>query len=130
MSNLTRILIDISEEMEKATNKFPQWPSDPNHAASIVMEEAGELDQAVMETIYEYPKSTKDDCYKEAIQTAVVAIRFLMSIDKYSFKRSDMHEQVLETILTPERIEELKGTIFEHCTTEESVVARHFDAMA
>lgn len=34
------------------------------------------------------------------------------------------------TPLTPERKAELKGTVFEHCETEEEVTARHFDAMS
>jgi hypothetical protein len=35
-----------------------------------------------------------------------------------------------DKLLTPERKAQLKGTLFEHCETENEVTARHFDLMS
>jgi NTP pyrophosphatase (non-canonical NTP hydrolase) len=83
----------ILTEVQRATAKFPTWPNDPIHAASVVMEEAGELSKACNEHMYEPQKSSLDDVRKEAIQTAAMAIRFLMSLDRYDWTKGTQHEQ-------------------------------------
>ncbi len=83
----------IKTELEKATNKFPLWPTDPIHAMAVLGEEFGELTKDVLQLTYEPGKTTKENLRIEAIQTAAMAIRFLMSIDTYMFEEQDQHEQ-------------------------------------
>ena len=81
----------IMAEMARAIAKFPSWPTDVLHAASIVGEESGELTKAALQAVYEPHKSSPGDVRAEAIQTAAMAIRFLMSIDRYDYGESHMH---------------------------------------
>ncbi len=83
----------INTELEKAKNKFPLWPTDPIHAMAVLGEEFGELTKDVLQLTYEPGKTTKENLRIEAIQTAAMAIRFLMSIDTYMFEEQDQHEQ-------------------------------------
>ncbi len=80
-------------EVGKATKKFPIWPTDPLHAVAILNEEVGELNQAILQTIYEPEKSDKYDVRDEAIQAGAMLIRFMMSLDKYNYSCSIQHEQ-------------------------------------
>lgn len=86
---------DILNEVEKATKKFPTWPDDMIHAAGNVQEEAGELVKVCNEIVYEFPKSTIIDARKEAIQTAAMCFRFIVSLDNqdYHLKKSSQHVQ-------------------------------------
>ncbi len=90
---MEEIIEEIKREMTRAVTKFPTWPTDPVHASAVVTEESGELAQSVLEHIYEPHKSSRDDVRAEAIQTATMAIRFLLSMDKYEFKKSEEHTQ-------------------------------------
>ena len=84
-------------EWEKAVAKFPQWPTDPHHALSVLGEEYGELTKAVLEFTYEPHKGvTMADIREEAVQTAAMALRWIASIDRYSFEAGEQHEQPLE----------------------------------
>lgn len=80
-------------EVAKATNKFPTWPTDPIHAAAVLHEEVGELAKAVLQCTYEPHKSNRHEVRKEAIQTAAMALRFLMSLDLYEYKPGTQHKQ-------------------------------------
>ena len=80
-------------EVAKATNKFPTWPTDPIHAAAVLHEEVGELAKAVLQCTYEPHKSNRDEVRKEAIQTAAMALRFLMSLDVYEYSPGVQHKQ-------------------------------------
>lgn len=73
------ILTAIMAELERAKAKFPKWPSDPIHAAAIVGEESGELIRAAV--IHVYENGSEAECWKEAVQTAATAIRFLEGIE-------------------------------------------------
>jgi len=86
---------DILNEVARATKKFPTWPNDIIHAAGVVVEESGELMKAALESVYEFPKSTPEDVRKEAVETAAMAIRFIMSWDEaeYNYKKSKQHKQ-------------------------------------
>ncbi len=88
-----QIIKDILEELKKAKVKFPSWPDDPVHAAMVVAEESGELVKDVNELVYEPEKTNKENVRKEALQTAVTAIRFLLSMDIYNFKPAPQHFQ-------------------------------------
>ena len=95
------IISEISEEIDRATAKFPTWPTDPIHAASVVMEEAGELAREVNQLSYEPHKSSKCRVREEAIQTAAMAIRFLLSLDFYEFKPGHQHSQQADQTKKP-----------------------------
>lgn len=86
-------LEEVFHEVERATAKFPTWPTDPLHALAVLGEEFGELTKSVVEHIYEPEKSSDADVRKEAIQTAAMAVRFLMSLNRYWFKRCEQHDQ-------------------------------------
>ncbi len=91
--NATMIAEGLIDEVQKATKKFPLWPTDPLHAIAILNEEVGELNQAILQSIYEPEKSDKYDVRDEAIQAGAMIIRFLMSLDKYNYNCSLQHEQ-------------------------------------
>jgi NTP pyrophosphatase (non-canonical NTP hydrolase) len=90
---LNDIFKEIEAELDRAVTKFPTWPTDPLHAASVVEEEAGELIKSVLEYTYEPHKTSMEEIRSEAIQTAAMAIRFLMSLHIYEFKPSEQHLQ-------------------------------------
>lgn len=76
------ILAYITAELAKAKVKFPEWPTDPIHAAAIVAEESGELTRAALQ--FEYQHGNRVAMFDEAIQTAAMAIRFLENYHEYS----------------------------------------------
>jgi hypothetical protein len=80
-------------EVVRATNKFPTWPTDPIHALAVLQEEVGELTKEVVQLTYEPHKSSLDAVRVEAIQTAAMALRFLMSLDRYTFLAGQQHSQ-------------------------------------
>jgi hypothetical protein len=90
---MTTTLDDLIAEIKRASEKFPSWPTDPLHALAVLGEEYGELTKAVLETVYEPEKSNVSDVRTEAIQTAAMAVRFLVSIDAYRFKPGALHSQ-------------------------------------
>lgn len=75
----------ISREYSEAKKKHPGWPQHAAAQAGIVVEEAGELMQACLQ--YKYQRAELSDeehkarMRKEAIQTAVTAIRFLENLE-------------------------------------------------
>lgn len=66
----------ILDELARAEQKFPKWPTDPVHAAAVVAEEAGELVQAALQHTYE--RDCWSEMVKEAVQTGAMALRFLI----------------------------------------------------
>lgn len=87
------IMNEVIAELDRAFVKFPTWPSDPIHAAQVVAEEAGELGKAALQACYEPEKATRQNMCDEAIQTAAMAIRFLMSVHTYDIKSGQQHCQ-------------------------------------
>lgn len=90
----------IKAELQSANEKYPDWPSDPLHAVAIVGEEFGELNRAVLQVVYEPEKQSFSyaESKNEAIQTAAMAIRFLMSLDRYDYSRSEQHSQYVRLL--------------------------------
>ena len=86
-------LTDVLEELERATRKFPTWPTDPLHAVAVLGEEFGELTKAALQLTYESHKTSAEEVRTEAIQTAAMALRFAMSLDVYVYQGSAQHEQ-------------------------------------
>lgn len=87
------ILAEIMAEVEKATRKFPTWPTRIIDAGNVVSEEAGELAKACLQVTYEKHKETMDGVRMEAIQTAAMCLRFLVSMDRYDTEPGEQHEQ-------------------------------------
>jgi len=90
---MNNIISDILNEVDNATKKFNNWPTDPLHALSIIGEEYGELNKAVLQNVYEPHKTSINEIKIEAIQTAAMIIRFLASLDTYKFSKSEQHIQ-------------------------------------
>ena len=66
---INKMINDIREELVVAKDKFP----DNHHQLTAFNEEAGELNQAMLEC--EHGKQTSTDVYREAVQAAAMAIR-------------------------------------------------------
>jgi hypothetical protein len=77
----------LTDEVKRAETKFPAWPVDAIHAAAIVCEEAGELQQAALQYTYENGADTK--MFAEAVHTGAMALRFLLNINHMQARRSD-----------------------------------------
>lgn len=76
-SRLTAVLDAIRTELvDRAEAKFPEFPTDPIHAAAIVAEEAGELIKATLQATYE--GHGWGEAYNEAVETGAMALRFLV----------------------------------------------------
>lgn len=90
---MTNEIDAILAELRRAVEKFPTWPTDPLHALAVLGEEFGETTKATLQAIYEPHKSTPADVRAEAIQTAAMAIRFLISLDAYRFEPGMQHIQ-------------------------------------
>ena len=88
-----RAIDQVIAEVERATVKFPTWPTDPLHALAVLGEEFGELTKEVLQMAYEPHKTNKDKVRIEAIQTAAMALRFVASLDKYEYKPGIQHPQ-------------------------------------
>ena len=75
--------------VDRAIGKFPTWPTDPLHAIAILGEEHGELVQAVLQATYSGATPVRlAHVREEAIQTAAMALRFLLGIDTYIYRQS------------------------------------------
>lgn len=88
-------------EVRWAAEKFPLWPTDPLHAFAVLGEEVGELQKAVLQTVYEPHKSSRDDVLNEAVQVAAMALRFIASIDHYDFAQRPHHSQTIIALGEP-----------------------------
>lgn len=79
------IIADILHELKVAKKKHPNWPDHVVAQAAIVGEEAGELLQAALQAKYEpnskEPSEHLEHMRKEAIQTAAMAIRFILNLN-------------------------------------------------
>ncbi len=87
------VMDDVLVEVRRAVGIFPTWPTDPLHALAVLGEEYGELNKAVLQSVYEPEKSNADDVREEAIQTAAMALRFIASLNDYKYSRCDEHTQ-------------------------------------
>lgn len=80
-NDFQRIIALFKAELIRARGKFPEWPTDPIYAASILVEEAGEtLKEA---NNFMWGNGDKDAMITEAVQTGAMAIRFLLNVAHY-----------------------------------------------
>jgi hypothetical protein len=93
--NIHQINWEVLQEVDAALEKFPTWPTDPLHALAVLGEEVGELNKAVLQTVYEPHKSPSGvvAVKREAVQVAAMALRFLASIEAYEFSECKQHGQ-------------------------------------
>jgi len=87
------IMDEIVEEVVRATQKFPTWPTDPLHALAVLGEEYGELTKSMLQLTYEPHKTSHEAVNMEAIQTAAMALRLAMSLDMYEYRECAQHAQ-------------------------------------
>lgn len=87
------VIEEVQAELQRATAKSPTWPTDPLHALAVLGEEYGELNKAMLQRTYEPHKSSIADVRMEAIQTAAMALRLVMSLDAYDYRKSPQHSQ-------------------------------------
>jgi len=66
--------------LDHAEEKHPYWPEDAIHAAAVVAEESGELQQAALQ--FTYDRHTPAAMLTEAAQVGAMAVRFLMHSDR------------------------------------------------
>lgn len=92
-TTLEQLVSEITDEVKRATEKFPTWPTDPLHALAILGEEYGELNREMLQLVYEPHKTNSAKVRQEAIQTAAMALRLLLSLDKYQYQPSTQHQQ-------------------------------------
>lgn len=75
------LLKAVGGEIQRASKKFPAWPRDAVHAAAIIAEEMGELQQAALD--YTYRRiGTKERMFKEAVQLTAMGLRFLRNLER------------------------------------------------
>lgn len=71
------IFKSIEEELQKAEEKHPNWPSNIFEQMAIVNEEAGEAVRACLHLKHE--NGGEHDIHDELIQTAAMCIRMLIN---------------------------------------------------
>lgn len=89
-NNVVQAVID---EVQRATKKFPTWPTDPLHALAVLGEEFGELTKDALQLTYEPHKTNAANVRKEAMQTAAMALRWAMSLERYEYTPCAQHSQ-------------------------------------
>lgn len=114
--NTSKVMLEVSMELARAMVKFPTWPTDPLHALAVLGEEFGELTKDALQLTYEPHKTSPENVRKEAIQTAAMAIRFAISLDRYEYRQAEQHKQsgdgksVGECMMALAVVRELTGT--------------------
>ena len=90
------VIDEVMLELQRATKKYPTWPTDPLHALAVLGEEFGELNKAMLQYTYEPHKSSRADIREEAIQTAAMALRLAMSLSEYDYEPGPQHKQEID----------------------------------
>lgn len=90
---LNQVACEVLAEVERATRKFPTWPTDPLHALAVLGEEFGELTKDMLQLTYEPHKTSMSNVRTEALQTAAMALRLIMSLERYEYQPSVQHRQ-------------------------------------
>ena len=77
------------QELDRACEKHPQFPTDIIHQVAVVGEEAGEALRAAMNLAYE--DGDVDELKKELVQTAASCIRVLFKIAEGEYEVINTH---------------------------------------
>lgn len=72
---MATIIIQVMEELRRAEDNHPVWPTCPVKCAAIVAEEAGELIREA--NLIDEGKGKYENLKTEAVQTAATALRLL-----------------------------------------------------
>lgn len=80
------LLGEIVAELERATQLHPEWSNDPIHIHAVLNEECGELGREILQMVYEPHRSSPDKIRAEAIQTAAMALRLLLNLERMDFR--------------------------------------------
>lgn len=91
--SIKAVIDQVFSEVQNATEKYPTWPTDPLHALAVLGEEYGELNKAILQLTYEPSKTSPAEVRMEAIQTAAMALRLAMSLDRYQYAPCHQHSQ-------------------------------------
>lgn len=87
------IIEAIVTEVQRTESISQNWPSDPVHAAAIVVGESSQLINAAWDHLCENRNDEGMDTvarmHKVAVQTAVMAVRFLEALPYYDGVLSD-----------------------------------------
>lgn len=87
------VMVAVEQEMDRAVEKFPGWPSDPLHALAVLQEEVGELTKAMLELTYEPWKTSHEQVRAEAMQVCAMALRLALSLRRYDYRGCEQHIQ-------------------------------------
>ena len=79
---MKQTIIKITDELHRAEELHPDWPTDIIHQVSIMNEEAGESIRAALNHVYH--DEPIEELQKELIQTAAMCIRCLEWIEANS----------------------------------------------
>jgi hypothetical protein len=74
----SNLMLSFADELDRAEKLHPQWPKDIVYQACIVMEEAGEFMQAVMN--YKFHGGSPEDVVREIQQVGAMALRFMKNL--------------------------------------------------
>lgn len=91
-SELYVLLNEIEETLATAERQWPGWPQDLIHGAAVLAEEAGEVVQAALQLTYQHAKMPEGQrrqrlhLREELLQTAAMAIRNLVALDRWGGK--------------------------------------------
>jgi hypothetical protein len=72
------ITTDVLNELKRAEERFPEFPTDIIHMVAIMAEESGEATRASLQHVYE--NGSLDDLKEELIQTAAMCFRCLKNL--------------------------------------------------
>jgi len=78
---IEKVMYLVMQEIARAEEIHPNWPTDVVRAAANVAEESGELIQAC-NNFDENPDTSKTMMMTEAIHTAATAMRFLKNMEE------------------------------------------------
>ena len=71
--------IAIEQELDRAEKKWPGWPDNTFEQLSIITEEIGELNQAVLD--HKHSGGDQENIIIEAVQSGAMILRFLKELD-------------------------------------------------
>ena len=79
---LSKIIIDLTNELISAKAKYPAWPEDIIHQVAIMAEESGEAVRAALNHVYH--DEDLDALRHELVQTGAMCLRCIEWIDANS----------------------------------------------